>query len=154
VACPLFVPFAEEGLTRHAALTILAEEYLRPLREARVDVVILGCTHYPILAGAIQDALGDNVRLIDSGREAARDVASLLREDHLAREGGDEPRHRYYVSDLRLSFQKVGETFLGRSLGEVTVIEQTDLPWYERNDPATVTRASANATTGAVPTIL
>lgn len=132
-ACPLFVPFAEEGWLEHNAVRLVAEEYLAPLTAARVDTVILGCTHYPLLASVIQRVLGPAVRLVDSGREAARETADMLAARRLARDGGaPEPEHVFYVSDLRVQFERVGESFLGRPLGPVTVVDQTDLPWYER----------------------
>jgi glutamate racemase len=65
-ACPLFVPLAEEGWTHHQATYEIAEEYLKELREKEIDTLVLGCTHYPILADVIQEVIGSNVKLIDS----------------------------------------------------------------------------------------
>ncbi|BCW92325.1 MAG: glutamate racemase [Thermoanaerobaculum sp.] len=89
-ACPLFVPLAEEGWFDHPITHQVAEVYLHPLREAEVDTVVLGCTHYPLLARPIAQALGPEVALINAGREVARQAGELLlREGLLAgqREG-------------------------------------------------------------------
>ncbi len=66
-ACPLFVPLAEEGWIKHKATYEIAEEYLKELREKNIDTLVLGCTHYPILSEVIQDVIGKDVQLIDSG---------------------------------------------------------------------------------------
>jgi glutamate racemase len=76
-ACPLFVPFAEEGWLKHKALYLVAEEYLKELKEKEIDTLVLGCTHYPLLADVIQEVMGDNVKLIDSGKAAAHAGASF-----------------------------------------------------------------------------
>ncbi len=133
-ACPLFVPLAEEGVTEHDAVRLIAREYLAPIADARVDTVILGCTHYPLLARVIGEVLGPHVQLVDSGRAAAREVTELLGWKDLRRapDATDAPAHRVYVSDRGPQFQRVAERFLGRAVGDVSVIEQTDLPWYEK----------------------
>jgi glutamate racemase len=78
VACPLFVPLAEEGLIEHQATKLIADDYLSSLREAEVDTLILGCTHYPVLRDAIQEAIGKYVTLINSGAVAAREVEDYI----------------------------------------------------------------------------
>lgn len=86
-ACPLFVPLAEEGWFDHPITHQVAEVYLAPMREAGVDTVILGCTHYPLLARPIAQALGSQVTLINAGREVAQQTEQLLlRQGLLAQE--------------------------------------------------------------------
>jgi glutamate racemase len=77
-ACPLFVPLVEEGWIEHAVTRRVAEEYLKPLRDAKVDTLILGCTHYPLLGGVIAEVMGDGVTLIDSGEAVAAEVSEHL----------------------------------------------------------------------------
>ncbi|MCP9496599.1 MAG: glutamate racemase [Pyrinomonadaceae bacterium MAG19_C2-C3] len=84
-ACPLFVALAEEGEADGEVARIIAEKYLAPLRAAKVDTLVLGCTHYPILRGVIKETMGANVRLIDSGAATATSVAGLLESKNLAR---------------------------------------------------------------------
>lgn len=98
-ACPLFVPLVENGRVApdDPVSALVAEEYLAPVREARVDALILGCTHYPLLTGVIGRAMGPGVALIDSGREAALSVRRRLAADGLLNECGGSAR--YYVTD-------------------------------------------------------
>lgn len=138
-ACPLFVPLVEEGWLDHKVTRLVAEEYLAELRAANLESLILGCTHYPLLAPLLHELMGPAVTLIDSGAEAARATAQLLAErGQLAPESGARsakpPQHHFFLSDepRRRSFAKVAQTFLGRALPQVTVVDQTDLPWFER----------------------
>jgi glutamate racemase len=131
-ACPLFVPLVEEGWLDHRVTRLVAEEYLAELQEARLDSLILGCTHYPLLGSLIAELMGPTVRLVDSGAEAARATATLLAERGQLAAG--PPVHHLYLSDepRRRSFSRIAQTFLGRELPTVTVVDQTDLPWFER----------------------
>ena len=140
-ACPLFVPLVEEGWLDHPVTRAVAEEYLAELRQARLESLILGCTHYPMLAPLLADLMGPGVTLIDSGAEAARATAQLLAErGQLAPSGAGAraPHHHFFLSDepRRRSFATVAQSFLGRPLPHVTVVDQTDLPWFERSHHA------------------
>ncbi|HET6341895.1 MAG TPA: glutamate racemase [Gemmatimonadota bacterium] len=119
-ACPLFVPLAEEGMTDHPAVRLIAAEYLAPFRDDGIDTLILGCTHYPLLKPVIAEALGPEVTLIDSAEETARETAALLAERGLSRADG-RPDYRYLVSDLPDQFLKVGQRFLGGRIEGVEV---------------------------------
>src|SRR5690606_16972040 len=76
--CPLFVPLVEEGWAKHPAAAMIARAYLEPLHDMDVDVLILGCTHYPLLRPLVRDVMGEQVTLVDSAHETARDVRTLL----------------------------------------------------------------------------
>ena len=134
VPCPLFVSLVEEGWIDHPVTGRVAEEYLFPLREAGVDSVILGCTHYPLLKAVIQAVMGPGVTLIDSGEAVAGEVAALLdRLDLRAPETPTPPRHEFLVSDQPERFQSEGRRFLGETiLGRVREVDQSDIPWYDR----------------------
>lgn len=141
-ACPLFVPLVEEGWLDHDVTRLVADEYLAEMQQADLDSLILGCTHYPLLAPLLHAAMGAGVKLIDSGAEAARATAELLAERGLlAPAGAGEPHHHFFLSDepRRRSFAHVAEAFLGRPLPRVTVVDQTDLPWFERTPAPTAT---------------
>jgi glutamate racemase len=134
-ACPLFVPLIEEGWLDHAVTRAVAGEYLAELRREPPDSLILACTHYPLIAPLLAGIVGPQVRLVDSGAEAALAVAGLLRRRGLLATPGAGPVHHFYLSDERLSFAHVARTFLGRELPPTSIVDQTDLPWYERSLP-------------------
>ena len=113
-ACPLFVPLAEEGWTAHPASRAIAKEYMRSLREAGADTVVLGCTHYPLLVDIIQDAI-PGATLIDPGRYAALEAQQVLRDSAQLHEASDEPTTDidFYVTDIPSTFAQVAKQFLG-----------------------------------------
>lgn len=121
-ACPLFVPLVEEGWFDHPAARIIAAEYLRPLREAAVDAVVLGCTHYPLLKPLLQAEMGPDVRLIDSGEETARALEEILARHALTGAPGAESTHRFVVSDDEARFRSVGARFIGERLSGAEVV--------------------------------
>lgn len=126
--CPLFVPLAEEGWMNHDATRVVAREYLAPLKEQDVDVLILGCTHYPLLRDVIGEVMGPEVRLVDSAAETAIEVARLLGEHGLERTNGGLPRHDFLTSDLPLRFKEFGRRVLGAD--RVTSVEQVSVDGY------------------------
>lgn len=121
-ACPLFVPLVEEGWFDHAATRLVASEHLRPVREAGVDTLVLGCTHYPLLRNAIQAEMGAGVTLIDSGAETARALAEVLGARDLAAPPDGTPEHRFAVSDDEARFRSVGSRFIGSRLRSAEVV--------------------------------
>jgi glutamate racemase len=121
-ACPLFVPLVEEGWFDHPATGLVAEEYLVPLKAAGVDVLVLGCTHYPLLKPLLQRVLGPGVRLIDSAEETAEVVARVLRERDLGAAEDATPRHRFAVTDDEARFRQVGSRFIGDRLARAEVV--------------------------------
>jgi glutamate racemase len=129
-ACPLFVPLAEEGWTTEPETYSIAEKYLRPMVDAAPDALVLGCTHYPILRSVIQQTVGQNVTLVDSGEATAEEVAALLDETGLANaeRRGRERRlcddlDHFYVTDAAERFAKVAERFLGSEPSVIEAIE-------------------------------
>lgn len=113
-ACPLFVGLAEEGWWDHDITCAIATEYLRPLKEAGVDTLILGCTHYPLLKPAIARVMGDEVRLINAGSKVASRVESVLEAQGLLNPGTEPASHTFYTSDDAEQFQQLGSAFLSR----------------------------------------
>lgn len=118
-ACPLFVPLAEEGWTDHKATELIAKEYLFPLTLEKIDTLVLGCTHYPVLRQVIDNVLQRSVTLIDSGEATAEAVATLLNEHQLTNASTLRPNLSFSVSDVPHRFSEVGERFLGQKLGPV-----------------------------------
>lgn len=124
--CPLFVPLAEEGWTENSVALMTAQLYLEELREAQVDTLVLGCTHYPLLKKIIAEVMGPDVKLVDSAEETARTVASILRENELLRPPTELGNHHYYVTDVPAGFIRVGNRFLGGKLGDVYQVALDD----------------------------
>ena len=122
-ACPLFVPLAEEGWIDHPVTRQVAEEYLAALRSSRVDTLVLGCTHYPILRPLIDEVMGDHIAFIDSGEAVADEVARLLEERDLVRHPSEPRTEQFYVTDAAVRFRRVAELFLGRPLESVETVE-------------------------------
>jgi glutamate racemase len=118
-ACPLFVPLAEEGWIDHKVTELVAKEYLFPLKLEKIDTLILGCTHYPVLRSAIGSAVDPSVTLIDSGDATAAEVSRALDENALRNQSTQRPNLQFFVSDLPSKFTEIGERFLGRKMGRV-----------------------------------
>ncbi|MGF6147818.1 Glutamate racemase 1 [Kingella potus] len=122
VACPLFVPLVEEGWLDHEVTRLTAREYLKPLLAEDADTLVLGCTHYPLLKPLLRrEAPG--LTLVDSADTTAEAAARALQKHGLLNDGtGGPPDYRFYVSDIPLRFQTIGERFLGRSLQQVEMV--------------------------------
>jgi glutamate racemase len=120
--CPLFVPLAEEGWLDHPVTRRVAEEYLAELR-TRVDTLVLGCTHYPILRPVIEQVMGGHVSYIDSGEAVADRLAEMLASERLVCNGGQPRTEEFYVTDSAARFRRVAELFLGRPLEAVETVE-------------------------------
>lgn len=124
--CPLFVPLVENGfIASDEQITLLvAERYLKGLREAGVDTLILGCTHYPMISNIISAVMGGQVALIDSGRETALYTARLLKERNLLCDPAQAGGCSFYVSDSTEGFSQIASLFLGRDIdGSVSRID-------------------------------
>ena len=126
-ACPLFVPFAEEGWIDHKATMLVAKEYLSELKEQQLDSLILGCTHYPILAGVIQKVIGRKVKLVHSGTPAAKIVEDYLNGRGLRNQSVHHGQSEFYVSDVPTKFREVAERFLGRKITQIHKVELEEL---------------------------
>jgi glutamate racemase len=116
-ACPQFVEFVERGDTTSPALLRVAGGYLSPLKDAGVDTLILGCTHYPLLRGAIHHVMGPSVLLLSSAEETANDVYEALSSGGLMSDREGPPRHRFESSGDPARFAVLGRRFLGPEFG-------------------------------------
>jgi glutamate racemase len=110
LACPLFVPLVEESFLDHPATNLIVQEYLKPVKAAGVDTLLLGCTHYPVLFPLIQKELGPSVQIVDSATTSAEELASLLDQSP---EALSPPSCRFFVSDDPEKFKLLGPAFLG-----------------------------------------
>ena len=118
-ACPRFVEFVENGVTAGSELLEIAEEYLAPIRAAGVDTLVLGCTHYPLLTGAISYVMGDSVTLVSSAEETAKDVYRTLVAHNLQRTETSAPTLRFQATGDAEAFGKLARRFLGPEVGSV-----------------------------------
>ncbi len=128
LACPLFVPLAEEGYIDKDATYLIARDYLQTMHDVEIDTLVLGCTHYPLLKNVIADVMGDKVTLIDSGEETARVALKTLTDAGLLRTAGTDsamPKgvRKYFVSDVPEKFSKVATRFLGELIDNITRVD-------------------------------
>jgi len=122
-ACPLLVPLVEEGWESKDVTKEILRKYLSPLMDKKIDTLILGCTHYPVLKPLIQEVVGDEVVLIDSAVASAVELERILNDKELsAAEEDISVEHEYYVSDFPFKFKETAERFLGKKLPEVELI--------------------------------
>lgn len=122
-ACPLFVPLVEEGWLDHVVTRLTAQEYLKPVLCHTIDTLVLGCTHYPLLKPLLQDVAGRHIKLVDSAEAMAEQTASMLTQMNLWNPRRTPPEYHFYVTDVPLRFQGIGERFLGRTLSNVHVVK-------------------------------
>jgi glutamate racemase len=122
-ACPLFVPLAEEGWVEGDAPRIIARTYLAEMIAHRVDTVVLGCTHYPLLKGVIAEVMGDGIALVDSAEATAAVVREVIEGMGLGAPPGTKPAYRFLVSDSPAAFAAIGKRFLGYDTGEVEWVD-------------------------------
>ena len=121
--CPLLVSLTEEGFLDRKATYLIAEEYLLPLKKRKIDTLILGCTHYPLLKSVIKRIMGKDVVLIDSAERTAWEVKRYLKENKLLRNSRKRARHKFFVSDQPDKFKEIGERFLGEKIKKVNLID-------------------------------
>ena len=122
-ACPLLVPLVEEGWLSHPVTFKVLEEYLTPLVIEQIDTLILGCTHYPLLAAAIGYVMGDGVALVSSSQEAARAVYTYLADHDLFASKDDRPQHTWATTGDPESFSALARRFLRQNV-QVQQIEE------------------------------
>jgi glutamate racemase len=128
--CPLFVPLAEEGWTLEPETYSIAKKYLTEIKEFAPDALVLGCTHYPILRDVIQQTVGENVKLVDSGEATAEEVERLLQDKGLINPNRIEGKRslcddldHFYVTDAADRFARVAERFLGTKPSKLEAVE-------------------------------
>lgn len=115
IACPLFVPLAEEGITNGSIVQGVLELYLKPLKQTPPDIVLLGCTHYPLFREAIADYLPSTVTIIDSAHSTAAYLAQMLKENQMEASPEQAGFAQYYVTDLTPGFDRIARRFLNAS---------------------------------------
>jgi len=118
-ACPLFVPLVEEGWFDHTVTYQVAQQYLGEMKKNKIDTLILGCTHYPLLKQVLHNVMGSDVQLVDSAQEVALQVKELLTRAKLLRTRLGPSQHTFIVSDEPQQFQRLAMRFLGGGVKNV-----------------------------------
>ncbi len=126
-ACPMFVPLVENGYAKSEVTKIIAREYLEDMKRAEVDTIVLGCTHYPLIRETVQEIMGDDVALIDSGAAAADWAYDMLKERKMLSDG-KTGKLKYFVSDSTEDFARLGSLFLNREICES--VDKIDIEKY------------------------
>lgn len=122
-ACPLFVSLVEEGWQDTSIAFDTAMKYLAEIHDSKMDTLILGCTHYPVMAGTIQKVVTDSVRLITSGEAVAEQVKAYLKENKLRTQSSTR-EESFFVTDLPQQFDALGSRFLGRPIKNIQHLPQ------------------------------
>jgi glutamate racemase len=115
-ACPLLVPLVEVGWHKHSVTREVVKTYLKPLLKKKIDTLVLGCTHYPLLKETISSFTGPRISLIDSAEETASDVATFLKKNSQASPKLTLGKTTYFVTDNPASFSRLGGYFLGHKI--------------------------------------
>lgn len=128
LACPLFVPLAEEGYIDKEATYLIARDYLTTMTDVGIDTLVLGCTHYPLLKQVIADVMGKKVKLIDSGEETAKVAYQKITEASLLNPAASQKPNqmgeiKYFVSDVPEKFSAIANRFMGREISNITRID-------------------------------
>lgn len=118
-ACPMFVPLVENGYAESQVTKMIAQDYLKEIKEQNIDTLILGCTHYPLIKEVVGEIMGEGVTLIDSGASAAHWAYEQLKaKDMLSGNTGKNAEYKYFVSDATDDFATLGSMFLSRQINE------------------------------------
>ncbi len=124
-ACPLFVPIVEEGLEHDEVAHLMAEKYLKDLKGPGIDVLVMGCTHYPVLEDVIKKVVGSGVEIVHSGKETAKEARVILEKKNLFNTRG-RGKCEYFVTDAAESFHEIGSRILGEALTHVRSLNNLD----------------------------
>jgi glutamate racemase len=122
LACPLFVPLAEEGWTDGEIAKLVAEKYLAPLREKEIDTIVLGCTHYPLLKKVIGEVMSGTV-IVDSAVETGKALKGMLLDSPLLKAEGSKGAHKFFVTDSIEKFGAVGGRFIGSEMKNIEKVK-------------------------------
>lgn len=117
LACPMFVPIVEQGLTTGKEAKAIVEQSLQPFIENKsIDTLVLGCTHYPILESVIREVMGKDVQIISSSEETARETSAILEVHHLLYVGEREPKHQFYTTGDLNKFKQIYQTIFHENI--------------------------------------
>ena len=122
-ACPIFVSMVEEGWVDKEVTRLAAREYLEPLKQKDIDVLLLGCTHYPMLRKVISEYMGPGVKLVDCGSSCAKEIERTLSNLGVKNSSADNGSRKYFVTDMPERFKQLGEQFLGLEINNIEIVD-------------------------------
>jgi len=122
-ACPLFVPLVEEGWFKTKITDDIIKFYLKNIVNKKIDTIILGCTHYPLIKQSIQKNIGNNIKIVDSANAVACEVKELLNKNNLSNNSKTVGKYSFYVSDSPDKFKKIGSKFFCKKIKTVKKME-------------------------------
>jgi glutamate racemase len=123
LACPKFVPLVESGEIKGSIAEKIVDESLKPMLGEKLDTLILGCTHYPLLEPLIKKVMGEEVNVISSGDETAREISAILQYNGLLETSDDEPNHEFFTTGSTTIFSKIASEWLGYPIANVKKIK-------------------------------
>ena len=121
--CPLLIPLVEEGWIDEEITRLTVRKYLEPVLKRKIDTLILGCTHFPVIRDIIQSESGPDISIIDSGKETAVSVKRILQEKNIRNEGIKSGKFQFYVSDIPLKFDQIAERFLEQPIRDTKKVD-------------------------------
>lgn len=121
-ACALFVPMVEEGFIDHPALELVAREYLQHITKKDIECLVLGCTHYPLISQTIAKIIGTQIKIIDPAITACEELKHILQANKMLNTNSDVGTYKFYVTDVPVKFQSIGERFLNHSIEHLEVV--------------------------------
>jgi glutamate racemase len=123
LACPKFVPLVESGEIKGPIAEKIVDESLKPMLNENLDTLILGCTHYPLLEPLVKNVMGQEVNVISSGDETAREISAILQYNGLLETSEDESEHEFYTTGSTAIFTKIASEWLGFPITNVNKIK-------------------------------
>jgi glutamate racemase len=126
--CPLFVGLADEGWTEGAITELIARQYLSDLKETGIDVLVLGCTHYPLLKYVIQNTVGEGITLVDSAQETALEIESVLSQHKELNKSITNGTRKFYLTDVSDTFVSIAGRFLGEKIDNIEMVDIAGTP--------------------------
>lgn len=126
-ACELFVPFIEADMIHHKALELVAVDYLKPLIHHNIDTLVLGCTHYPLIRDTISKIIGNSVNIIDPAIMASEELFQILEKTDNLNMQQKIPEYNFFVTDVPINFQKMGEVFLNKDMHKLQIVNLEDI---------------------------
>ncbi len=126
--CPLFVGLADEGWTEGEITELIARQYLSNLKETGIDVLVLGCTHYPLLKAVIQKIMGEEIALVDSAEETALEIGSVLDGLGELNNGTSNGARDFYLTDVSDTFVSIAGRFLGEKIENIEMVDIAGTP--------------------------
>ncbi len=121
-SCPLFVPLIEEGWSNTIIAEQIAQTYLEEIKQHKIDTLVLGCTHYPIIENTISKIFADKITFVESGDAVAETISQFMNNQNIQNKSSENGNTQYFVTDYPQKFDELGSQFLGKQLSNIELI--------------------------------